>query len=318
MSKLRSKLTFFAYIITLAVAIILVYQAFTTGFERGRFAGKYYPPQEDNKAVEVKKPVDLRKLRIATPELVAEGAKLYRLNCASCHGESGMGDGPKSASLNPPPRNFQTEEFKYGASVLQIYNTLTNGIQGTSMPAFDLLPEQDRMSMAHYVRTFVPDPPDDPPELVEALPVVEEKVTMPDTAKVAADTSIPKTETPSMPVERALEKILESVRAKPHTIARLPLNRIFEKHCASCHGTSGEGTIQPEQVVPSSVVYLRRGEIAGKESQIMTDYKTVEDFITGGSPGLEGHNFGFITEDELNDLFRFVKSLTENPNQAEK
>src|SRR5215207_1663078 len=32
---------------------------------------------------------------------VAEGAKLYQANCASCHGVHGLGDGPVAATLNP-------------------------------------------------------------------------------------------------------------------------------------------------------------------------------------------------------------------------
>lgn len=36
----------------------------------------------------------------------AEGAALYRLHCASCHGETGGGDGPVAASLKSPPTDL--------------------------------------------------------------------------------------------------------------------------------------------------------------------------------------------------------------------
>jgi mono/diheme cytochrome c family protein len=31
------------------------------------------------------------------------GARLYATNCASCHGEGGMGDGPAASALDPAP-----------------------------------------------------------------------------------------------------------------------------------------------------------------------------------------------------------------------
>lgn len=36
----------------------------------------------------------------------ATGEQLYRRYCASCHGESGRGDGPLAASLAPPPSDL--------------------------------------------------------------------------------------------------------------------------------------------------------------------------------------------------------------------
>jgi len=34
------------------------------------------------------------------------GAALYRVHCASCHGETGEGNGPVAASLSPPPADL--------------------------------------------------------------------------------------------------------------------------------------------------------------------------------------------------------------------
>ena len=37
----------------------------------------------------------------------------YAVNCLSCHGETGKGDGPGGMDLQPPPRDFSTGDFKF-------------------------------------------------------------------------------------------------------------------------------------------------------------------------------------------------------------
>jgi mono/diheme cytochrome c family protein len=40
---------------------------------------------------------------------IAAGKDLYAANCASCHGATGMGDGPAAAALDPKPKALATE-----------------------------------------------------------------------------------------------------------------------------------------------------------------------------------------------------------------
>jgi mono/diheme cytochrome c family protein len=44
---------------------------------------------------------------------VAAGKAAYTANCSSCHGETGKGDGPVGAVLQPPPRDLSLGEFKF-------------------------------------------------------------------------------------------------------------------------------------------------------------------------------------------------------------
>jgi mono/diheme cytochrome c family protein len=43
----------------------------------------------------------------------AAGKTVFTTNCASCHGETGKGDGPVGAALQPPPRDFSAAHFKF-------------------------------------------------------------------------------------------------------------------------------------------------------------------------------------------------------------
>jgi mono/diheme cytochrome c family protein len=307
MSKIKDKLNLLLYVFTLLVAIFLVYRAFSIGFQKGEFEGKYYPPQDNRPPAEEKKPPNLRLLRISTPELVNEGRKLFKLNCASCHGEDGRGDGPKAAGLNPPPRNFVEEKFKNGASVLQIYNTLTTGIQGTSMPAFDLIPPEERMALAHYVQTFVPNPPDDPQEMVDALPEVDEEGSPAAAADSTAADSTKAIET--IPIEQAREEYLAQYAKSAKMAANVDKNETFERYCASCHGSFGEGVLKAEQVVPTTVIYHDAGLFTGREGARMLDREAFADFMMNGAPGLSNHRFGFLTKAEMDELYNFIIKL---------
>ena len=43
----------------------------------------------------------------------AAGKSTFEMNCASCHGNGGKGDGPVGLALDPKPRDFTTGEFKF-------------------------------------------------------------------------------------------------------------------------------------------------------------------------------------------------------------
>jgi mono/diheme cytochrome c family protein len=46
--------------------------------------------------------------------LVAGGKDLFLRRCASCHGESGKGDGPTASALKNPPADLTTISLKHG------------------------------------------------------------------------------------------------------------------------------------------------------------------------------------------------------------
>jgi mono/diheme cytochrome c family protein len=67
-----------------------------------------------------------------------EGKKLYGQFCASCHGQSGKGDGPAAAALNPKPRNHTDKEYMSQMSDDEMLKVIKNG--GASVGKSPLMP----------------------------------------------------------------------------------------------------------------------------------------------------------------------------------
>ncbi|MBL4580493.1 MAG: cbb3-type cytochrome c oxidase subunit I [Gammaproteobacteria bacterium] len=78
------------------------------------------------------------------------GEQLFLDNCSGCHGTQGLGDGPASAWLQPPPTNFS--EHRYRRDLLA--DILWNGVHGTSMPAWRDLSIAQLSGLADVVQNF--------------------------------------------------------------------------------------------------------------------------------------------------------------------
>jgi mono/diheme cytochrome c family protein len=80
----------------------------------------------------------------ATPPIFREGARLYRANCAACHGENGAGDGVMAAAvagsrMGPDetaraPADFTDTDQMLGASPALLQGKIIRGGMGTGMP----------------------------------------------------------------------------------------------------------------------------------------------------------------------------------------
>ncbi|HJZ55454.1 MAG TPA: cytochrome c [Gemmataceae bacterium] len=93
-----------------------------------------------------------------TSDRLAEGGKLFRRHCVQCHGMTGDGRGPTGLWINPHPRDFRRGAFKFVSTGdggkprrSDLARTIRDGLKGTAMPAFALLPEDQRDLLASYV-----------------------------------------------------------------------------------------------------------------------------------------------------------------------
>ena len=90
----------------------------------------------------------------------AAGKAVYERKCAGCHGEKGDGKGPAAELLVPKPRDFTSGIYKIrttankAPSDQDLFKIITDGMPGTSMPPWAVLPERDRWSLVAYIKTF--------------------------------------------------------------------------------------------------------------------------------------------------------------------
>lgn len=221
--------------------------------------------------------LDLRKLKMAAGPVWSDeaGAQhgLYRRNCAHCHGISGSGDGPTASILNPYPRDYRPGVFKFKSTFNpneptdeDLHHTLMNGIPGTAMPAFAILPPEEVSALLEYVKylsmrgqmetllvgyvvdnlDYDPltgegtpfDPVNNPDQRADVMALLtddvvtkwssdEEVVVIPEEAEIP-------------PNDRTPEQLAESVKAGRELFYGTKAN------CVKCHGPTGLGDGQQD------------------------------------------------------------------------
>src|SRR5262245_46533516 len=89
--------------------------------------------------------------------LMATGKQLFTNYCASCHGETGDGNGPAARFLFPKPRNFREGKFRLVSTTNRIpsdndiMHVIDRGMPGSAMFPFEHLSESDRKALVMYV-----------------------------------------------------------------------------------------------------------------------------------------------------------------------
>ena len=89
------------------------------------------------------------------------GEQSYQEYCASCHGNSGKGNGDLAYLVYPKPRDFTSGLFKIRSTPAgvpptddDIFKTIHQGLPGTSMPSFKFLRNQEIKSLINIVKDF--------------------------------------------------------------------------------------------------------------------------------------------------------------------
>lgn len=102
---------------------------------------------------------------IATDDITKAGAKLYKQNCALCHGANGDLVGGIATA-----RNLVEGQWKQGGGLIAHYKVLQSGIAGTQMASFKAqLKPFERWAVLHFIDSITKNKSTDKPEDVAAF-----------------------------------------------------------------------------------------------------------------------------------------------------
>lgn len=88
-------------------------------------------------------------------DAIAAGNVIYDDNCALCHGETGMGDGPAAAGLPHAPVKFADCEWQSEHEDDHLFAAIVLGEADEGMPAWgETLTEDEMWQSLAYIRSF--------------------------------------------------------------------------------------------------------------------------------------------------------------------
>jgi cytochrome c oxidase cbb3-type subunit 3 len=90
---------------------------------------------------------------IADDPLLVRGRVVFLDRCASCHGATGVGDGPTAKGLaGPPVGNLTDAKWKHGDAPEQVLAVIKGGVKESQMPGWgNLIRAGDVKAVAAYV-----------------------------------------------------------------------------------------------------------------------------------------------------------------------
>jgi mono/diheme cytochrome c family protein len=98
-------------------------------------------------------PEKAKKNPVAKSDAAAAAGKKATIDkaCTACHGDSGKGDGPGAAALNPKPADWTSARVQQETDGCLFWKISTG--RG-AMPPWASIPENERWQIIHYIRTL--------------------------------------------------------------------------------------------------------------------------------------------------------------------
>ena len=237
----------------------------------------------------------------------ANGAALFAANCANCHGPAGRGDGP--AALTTKARYYGSEPFKFtnttGTRIptdAQLVEVLKRGIEGSSMPSFANLRDDELDAIVRHIRVLTRRGKYDALWL-KALKDYDEGGDDPNPAKVAHKADEACVVGDLLPPPKQLG---------PATAQSVAAGRVvYERVCQSCHGPTGAGDgpqvaqLRNENGTPARPRNLTGGVFKGGGEK-----RNIYNRVTLGIPGTPMPATPTLKPQEMSDLINYVLSLS--------
>ncbi|MCC7012928.1 MAG: c-type cytochrome [Planctomycetes bacterium] len=231
---------------------------------------------------------------------VNRGQGLYQNYCATCHGQTGRGNGPAAYLLSPAPRDFGSTRFRIVSSVNQVptdedlVTVLRRGMPGSAMPPWEWMPDSDLVALARYVRELaITGRADD----LQARAIKnDETLERAEALEIATGAMTPKAQIPIPPECEGKPVQLQAGR------------RFFLENCAKCHGSDGTGSAESPQVnedgTPAYPRDFTRGVLKGGSS-----HADIIRRITAGLPGSPMPATSIADPELAASLAAYVRSL---------
>jgi len=109
-------------------------------------------------AAELQKAKDMKNPLQPTPDNIAKGKAVFegKGTCFTCHGNTGKGDGPAGAALDPSPRNFTNPEFHKVRTPGEMFWVIKNGSPGTGMISYNpaMISDEETWQVILYERSL--------------------------------------------------------------------------------------------------------------------------------------------------------------------
>ena len=255
---------------------------------------------------------DVSTLIVETPELIAHGKSLFQVNCVTCHGPGGAGDGAAAAALNPKPRNFTSDQgWKFGSGVARIARTLSEGSPGTAMAAFQTIPMPDRIALAHFVRSLNPNPDVDKQADLDWLGVGKPGAAAGGAAAASATAAVAG---PTISIEKALSLLTEAAPKAGAVTATTSGDsgegaRLYATRCASCHGAAGQGGIRVRMLGSAPYAYVETRSLGDPTGDWYSNPASFDRHVLEGLPGVMMPGNGDLSRGSLRELYSFTQSL---------
>jgi mono/diheme cytochrome c family protein len=149
-------------IIALVAAAILVLSACSSAGSEQAAADDDHAEEEEAHIDPPAEYADLENPFAGDHEAAEAGAEIYEINCASCHGPEGLGDGPAAEGLDPKPASLADahlmEDMSDGALFWRVSEGGTFAPFNSAMPPWkDVLSEDERWQVITFIREFAED-----------------------------------------------------------------------------------------------------------------------------------------------------------------
>jgi mono/diheme cytochrome c family protein len=250
----------------------------------------------------------LQKPWISTPELVSRGKELFQAQCTSCHGAEGKGNGPAAAALNPPPRNFTSDQgWKNGRKATMVFKTLKEGLAGSSMASYATLPVDDRWALVQYVLSLGGKPAEADSEADFAKAGINPAggAEAPEAPTIPVAVAMKQMEVREVPTSGALVSYSHMEEGTAQSVG----GKVYAARCLNCHGAQAQGGIIVKSLGVNPKAYLTSSPLTANLAS-MQSFESFKRVVVDGLPGEKVMpGAGDLSSTELQDLFQYIKSL---------